>query len=134
MELFLYAKLNCLKYNCFICIKMDLALNNLQWLIYYKTKPSMFGWWLWIVSFSKCPKSLSEDVWVFLLFFLYLSQDGEDILAQVLSTISLVILGGCVRLLVAVSGIHIYLEWFLCLLATMNKITFNTNIDILNIQ
>ena len=32
IELCAYAKLNCLK-QLFICIKMDLALNNLQWLI-----------------------------------------------------------------------------------------------------
>ena len=47
IELFLtwklctYAKLNCLKWNCF-CIKMDLALNNQQWLMFHKTKPNPF--------------------------------------------------------------------------------------------
>ena len=36
-------ELNCvlmLEIELFICIKMDLALNNLQWLICYKTKPN----------------------------------------------------------------------------------------------
>ena len=27
----------------FICIEMDLALNNLQWLLYNKTKPNQIG-------------------------------------------------------------------------------------------
>ena len=27
----------------FICIKMDLALNNLQWLMCHKTKPRLDG-------------------------------------------------------------------------------------------
>ena len=27
-----YAKLNCLKYNCLYVLKIDMALNNLQWL------------------------------------------------------------------------------------------------------
>ena len=35
----------------------------------------VIGWRPWIVSFSK---SLSEDVWIFLLFFLCLSQDIEE--------------------------------------------------------
>ena len=37
IELCTYAKRNYLKYN-FICIKMDLALNNLQRLICHKTQ------------------------------------------------------------------------------------------------
>ena len=36
-----YAELNYLK-ELFICIKMDSALNNLQWLICHKTKPNIF--------------------------------------------------------------------------------------------
>ena len=39
MELLSYANLNSLKYNC-LYVKMDLALNNLQWLICHKTKPN----------------------------------------------------------------------------------------------
>ena len=33
----MYVKLNCLKKD-FLCIKMDLALYHLQWLICHKTK------------------------------------------------------------------------------------------------
>ena len=31
----------------FICIKMDLALNDLQWLICYKSKPNQTKWKIW---------------------------------------------------------------------------------------
>ena len=36
IKLFTYAKLNRLKSNCFFCIKIDSALNNLQRLICHK--------------------------------------------------------------------------------------------------
>ena len=39
-----YGKLNCLKENCFL-YKMDLALNNLQWLMCHKTKPNQTKYW-----------------------------------------------------------------------------------------
>ena len=48
------------------------CLNNMNWklcvcvYIYIYIHTNMFGWRPWIVSFSK---SLSEDIWVFLLFF-----------------------------------------------------------------
>ena len=41
IKLCTYAKLNCLK-KLFICIKMDLASNNVQWLIYHKTPTNNF--------------------------------------------------------------------------------------------
>ena len=34
----------------FICIKMDLALYNLQWLICHKIKPNIFSLQLWVIS------------------------------------------------------------------------------------
>ena len=37
IKLCIYAKMNCLKYN-FICIKRNLALNNLQRLVCHKTQ------------------------------------------------------------------------------------------------
>ena len=52
MELFLYAKLNCLKLNCFCMLnwivwnrtaytnKNGFGINNLQWLMCYETKPN----------------------------------------------------------------------------------------------
>ena len=38
-ELYLY-KIELFELEQFICIKMDLALNNLEWLMYHKTKPN----------------------------------------------------------------------------------------------
>ena len=38
IKLCTYAKLNCLKKKLFIFIEMDLALNNLQQLMYHKTQ------------------------------------------------------------------------------------------------
>ena len=35
-----YAKLNFFLIEEFICIEIDLALNNLQWLICHKTQPN----------------------------------------------------------------------------------------------
>ena len=47
MELFLTMKLSLnltelWEIELIICIKMDLALNNLQWLIFHKTQPTNF--------------------------------------------------------------------------------------------
>ena len=39
----------------FICIKMDLALNNLQWLICHKTARNIFTW-------TKCGKGILKTV------------------------------------------------------------------------
>ena len=41
-------ELNCTNAKLNICIKMDLALNNLQWLMYHKTKPNQ----TWLIE--KC--------------------------------------------------------------------------------
>ena len=35
-----YAKTELFKIELFICMKIGLAFNNLQWLIFHKTKPN----------------------------------------------------------------------------------------------
>ena len=50
IKLCTYAKLNCLKLELIICIKMELALNNLQRLMCHKTQTTY-----------SCPLSVSSD-------------------------------------------------------------------------
>ena len=42
-----------LEKELFICIKMDLVLNNLQWLIYHKTKPNQIVNWFQVLLPNK---------------------------------------------------------------------------------
>ena len=46
IKLFTHTKLNSLNWKLTICIKMDLALNNLQRLICYKTQPTNYLYFL----------------------------------------------------------------------------------------
>ena len=47
----------------FICIKMDLALNNLQWLMCHKTKPNDSGYLFWcVLVFRNAEKCIQETV------------------------------------------------------------------------
>ena len=55
--------LNCLKIDLIICIKMDLALDNLQGLISHKTQPTnhlmlrLYGLLMWVfTSWEKSPQ------------------------------------------------------------------------------
>ena len=59
MEMFLTIKL-CTYAKLFICIKMDMALNNLQWLICHKTQTNSLD--LILMKLSKGTKKCNFHV------------------------------------------------------------------------